>query len=81
MIYISCSAFNASADYYEDHDPFASEQGRESNDELEHGTVEESSTFFNYHTHMKRTPRVRWTKRDTELFYEVCLFYFVRKFP
>ncbi|KAK9071151.1 hypothetical protein SSX86_009719 [Deinandra increscens subsp. villosa] len=28
------------------------------------------ATYYNYRTHMKITPRVKWTKLDTELFYE-----------
>lgn len=72
-IFIWGSAANSSAHYDEDDGAFASEQGRESNDEQEHETVQESSTYFNYHTHMNKTPRGRWTKQDTELFYEVCL--------
>ncbi|XP_073299711.1 uncharacterized protein [Primulina huaijiensis] len=32
--------------------------------------VEESSICFNYQTYMDRTPIARWSKQDTELFYE-----------
>lgn len=33
--------------------------------------VEDSTVYFNYQTYMEKTPRVRWSKEDTELFYEV----------
>nr|GME10099.1 transcription factor TFIIIB component B'' isoform X1 [Ipomoea batatas] len=32
--------------------------------------VEDSTVYFNYQTYMEKTPRVRWSKEDTELFYE-----------
>ncbi|XP_073048803.1 uncharacterized protein [Primulina eburnea] len=32
--------------------------------------VEESGTYFNYQTYMDRTPITRWSKQDTELFYQ-----------
>lgn len=52
---------------------FASEQGQESNDEQEKIAIEDNGTYFNYHTGMKKTARGRWTNKETELFYEVCL--------
>lgn len=58
---------------YEDDDIFASEQEQEFNDEHENVAVQDSGTYFNYQSHMKKTPRGKWTKQDTELFYEVCL--------
>ncbi|KAI3789329.1 hypothetical protein L2E82_02122 [Cichorium intybus] len=30
----------------------------------------ENVTYYNYRTHMKITPRMKWSKQDTELFYE-----------
>ncbi|XP_021988023.2 transcription factor TFIIIB component B''-like [Helianthus annuus] len=30
----------------------------------------QNTTYYNYRTHMKITPRMKWTKQDTELFYE-----------
>ncbi|KAK1417494.1 hypothetical protein QVD17_26623 [Tagetes erecta] len=30
----------------------------------------ENATYYNYRTHMKITPRMKWTKVDTELFFE-----------
>uniref|UniRef100_A0A7N0T812 SANT domain-containing protein n=1 Tax=Kalanchoe fedtschenkoi TaxID=63787 RepID=A0A7N0T812_KALFE len=41
-------------DYYED-------------DNIE---VQESSSYFNYHSYMTKTPRASWSKLDTELFYQ-----------
>ncbi|XP_019181187.1 PREDICTED: transcription factor TFIIIB component B'' isoform X2 [Ipomoea nil] len=32
--------------------------------------VEDSTVYFNYQTYMEKTPRVRWSKEDTEVFYE-----------
>lgn len=34
------------------------------------GNAPENASNFNYHSHMKKTPRSRWSKQDTELFYE-----------
>ncbi|XP_035837277.1 uncharacterized protein LOC110891750 [Helianthus annuus] len=31
----------------------------------------QNTTYYNYQTHMKITPRMKWTKQDTELFYEL----------
>ncbi|XP_035834053.1 chaperone protein ClpB3, chloroplastic-like [Helianthus annuus] len=31
----------------------------------------QNTTYYNYRTHMKITPRMKWTKQDTELFYEL----------
>lgn len=36
--------------------------------------VERDSTMFNYHSHMNKTARVKWTKQDTELFYQVHFY-------
>lgn len=58
---------------YEDDDMIASEQDQEFNDEHENVAVQDNGTYFNYQSHMKKTPRGKWTKQDTELFYEVCL--------
>lgn len=53
------------------HDEDEASQGRDSADEYANSIVPETSTGFNYRTHMKITPRTRWSKQDTELFYEV----------
>ncbi|XP_022886533.1 uncharacterized protein LOC111402454 isoform X1 [Olea europaea var. sylvestris] len=60
---------NPSENYNED-EPFASERDGEYDREQESQRVEESNIYFNYQTYMDRTPRVRWSKQDTELFYE-----------
>lgn len=36
-------------------------------------TVQPALPLFNYHSHMIKTPTTRWSKQDTELFYEVFL--------
>ncbi|KAL9684694.1 hypothetical protein QQ045_022135 [Rhodiola kirilowii] len=36
----------------------------------ENVAVQESSSYFNYHSFMTKTPRVTWSKVDTELFYQ-----------
>lgn len=66
-----CSAGNSYAGYNED-ETFASEQGGLSDDQTI-PIVQESSTYTNYQTYMNKTPRSRWSKQDTELFYEVTL--------
>ncbi|KAH6782639.1 hypothetical protein C2S51_007932 [Perilla frutescens var. frutescens] len=34
------------------------------------GETEDTTEYFNYQSRMEKTPRVRWSKEDTELFYE-----------
>ncbi|KAA8544721.1 hypothetical protein F0562_019575 [Nyssa sinensis] len=63
------SAHNSFAQYNED-ETFTSEHGEGSNDEQTIPTVQESSTYYNYHSYMEKTPTARWSKQDTELFYE-----------
>ncbi|KAK1368077.1 Transcription factor TFIIIB component B [Heracleum sosnowskyi] len=64
------STTQPSTRYYEDDDMIASEQDQEFNDEHENVTVQDNGTYFNYQSHMKKTPRGKWTKQDTELFYQ-----------
>ncbi|MFS7979673.1 putative transcription factor MYB/SANT family [Helianthus anomalus] len=45
----------------------ASLSGANATDESESA---QNTTYYNYRTHMKITPRMKWTKQDTELFYE-----------
>ncbi|KAJ0744199.1 putative transcription factor MYB-related family [Helianthus annuus] len=45
----------------------ASLSGANATDECESA---QNTTYYNYRTHMKITPRMKWTKQDTELFYE-----------
>ncbi|GMJ12166.1 hypothetical protein HRI_004885800 [Hibiscus trionum] len=46
----------------------ASEQDQGFTDDQVSGSAK-STSYFNYQTHMDKTPRVRWSKQDTELFY------------
>lgn len=66
-----CSAGTSYAGY-DDDEIFASEHGGFSDDQTT-PIVQESSTYTNYQTYMNKTPRSRWSKQDTELFYEVNL--------
>ncbi|KAH7857924.1 hypothetical protein Vadar_017985 [Vaccinium darrowii] len=54
---------------YDDDEIFASEHGGFSDDQTT-PIIQESSTYTNYQTYMNKTPRSRWSKQDTELFYE-----------
>ncbi|KAK6145602.1 hypothetical protein DH2020_022422 [Rehmannia glutinosa] len=49
---------------------FISKQGLEYNDEQGSAMAEDTTVFFNYQTYMDKTPSTRWSKQDTELFYE-----------
>lgn len=70
----STTAANSSAHHYNEEEAFGWDQeGREYDDEQENPNAEESSTYFNYQSHMEKTRAVRWSKQDTELFYEVYL--------
>ncbi|XP_047974134.1 transcription factor TFIIIB component B'' [Salvia hispanica] len=40
------------------------------NNDEEDGAQVDTTEYFNYQSRMEKTPRVRWTKQDTELFYE-----------
>ncbi|KAK8532054.1 hypothetical protein V6N13_131401 [Hibiscus sabdariffa] len=46
----------------------ASEQDQGFTDDQVSGSAK-STSYFNYQTYMDKTPRVRWSKQDTELFY------------
>ncbi|KAK2984170.1 hypothetical protein RJ640_020580 [Escallonia rubra] len=73
------STANTSSHYNED-DAFASEEGRDPNDVEASPVIQEVSTVFNYQTYMDKTPIARWSKQDTELFYErreVCAYPYV----
>ena len=56
---------------YNGEETFASEQGRGSDDDQPSYEVQPSNPFINYQTFMDKTPSTRWSKQDTELFYEV----------
>uniref|UniRef100_A0A2N9J4E0 Uncharacterized protein n=1 Tax=Fagus sylvatica TaxID=28930 RepID=A0A2N9J4E0_FAGSY len=55
---------------YNGEETFASEQGRGSDDDQPSYEVQPSNPFINYQTFMDKTPSTRWSKQDTELFYE-----------
>ncbi|KAG8380620.1 hypothetical protein BUALT_Bualt06G0034600 [Buddleja alternifolia] len=57
------------SDPYNQDENLASEQDREYNDG-ETPMVEDSTIYFNYQTYMDKTPIARWSKQDTEVFYE-----------
>ncbi|XP_052189713.1 uncharacterized protein LOC127799588 isoform X2 [Diospyros lotus] len=61
-------ASNSFPDYDED-EAFAAEQGGSSSNQ-NNPTVQESTIFTNYQSFTNRTPRSRWSKQDTELFYK-----------
>uniref|UniRef100_F6I0M5 Myb-like domain-containing protein n=1 Tax=Vitis vinifera TaxID=29760 RepID=F6I0M5_VITVI len=68
---------NQSADDSYLHDSFdngwetgATEQARASNDDEENVRIQSSSHYINYQSYMDKTPTSRWSKSDTELFYE-----------
>ncbi|KAF7810128.1 Transcription factor TFIIIB component B'' [Senna tora] len=49
---------------------FGSEDGGGSNDDQASERVPLASTLFNYQSFMDKTPSGKWSKQDTELFYE-----------
>lgn len=48
-----------------------SEQGQYCDEEQASPKAQMGSTYVNYQTYMKKTPSTRWSKQETELFYEV----------
>ncbi|KAL2473999.1 uncharacterized protein Fot_49735 [Forsythia ovata] len=56
--------------HYNEDEAIASDQDGEYDRGQASPRVEESNIYFNYQTYMDRTPRIRWSKQDTELFYE-----------
>lgn len=57
--------------YNDGEESFASEQGRGTDDDETPDVVDMTSAYFNYQSFMDKTPRTRWSKGDTERFYEV----------
>lgn len=49
---------------------FASEQGQEYYEDQDGSAVQWNNRLFNYQTYMQKEPRARWSKPDTERFYE-----------
>ncbi|XP_030521991.1 uncharacterized protein LOC115735072 isoform X3 [Rhodamnia argentea] len=54
---------------HKDGERFPAEQGKGSTNEAS-TTAEPAPLLFNYQSFMEKTPRTRWSKQDTELFYE-----------
>ncbi|KAK6145574.1 hypothetical protein DH2020_022394 [Rehmannia glutinosa] len=61
-----------SSGLYNKDETFISKQGLEYNDEQGSALAEDTTVFFNYQTYMDKTPSTRWSKQDTELFYELA---------
>ncbi|XP_010274684.1 PREDICTED: uncharacterized protein LOC104609943 isoform X2 [Nelumbo nucifera] len=56
--------------FFDEQDPFTSAQGLNSDDDQANHTIQKNSFKLNYHSFMDRTPHGRWSKQDTELFYQ-----------
>lgn len=65
-----CSA-GASVSNYNEDETYPSDDGAEDNDHQIGSRAQDSSAYFNYQTYMDKTPSTRWSKQETELFYEV----------
>lgn len=55
---------------YDDEDLLASNEGLDLDDDQLNHRAETSSSKLNYHSFMNRTPSERWSKSETEMFYE-----------
>ncbi|CAK7329662.1 unnamed protein product [Dovyalis caffra] len=55
---------------HNEEDGFASEQDRTNDDDQTYVRAQPSSSLFNHQSFMDRAPNSRWSKQDTELFYE-----------
>lgn len=60
----------ASVSNYDEDETYASDEDGEANDHKKSPRAEDTTAYFNYQTYMDKTPRIRWSKQDTELFYE-----------
>lgn len=67
-----CSNGNTSG--FDNDGDFNYEEGRENNDEQGSPAMVDTTEYFNYQSHMDKTRTKRWSKLETESFYEVCLF-------
>ncbi|XP_062176701.1 uncharacterized protein LOC133881710 isoform X4 [Alnus glutinosa] len=65
----SYNSFNEESSYNRE-ETFASEQGRGSDDDQPNYEVQPNETLINYQSFMDKAPSTRWSKQDTELFYE-----------
>ena len=57
--------------YNDGEESLADEQGRGTDDDETPDVVDMTSAYFNYHSFMDKTSRTKWSKHDTERFYEV----------
>lgn len=71
VVLLLCSTRNSDYNYDQD-------SGTYNNDE-EDRAHKDTTEYFNYQSRMEKTPRVRWTKQDTELFYEVHFLFLAHK--
>ncbi|KAK4347657.1 hypothetical protein RND71_033996 [Anisodus tanguticus] len=60
----------ASVSNYDEDETYASDEDGEANDHQKSPRAEDTSAYFNYQTYMDKTPSTRWSKQDTQLFYE-----------
>ena len=63
-----CNVSNSLNPFDED-DAYAHGDG--STDEHDNSVVAQNATHYTYGTHMRKRQKMKWTKQDTELFYEV----------
>ncbi|XP_022938444.1 uncharacterized protein LOC111444681 isoform X1 [Cucurbita moschata] len=56
--------------YNDGEESLADEQGRGTDDDETPDVVDMTSAYFNYHSFMDKTSRTKWSKHDTERFYE-----------
>lgn len=66
----SYNSFNEESSYSRE-ETFASEQSRGSDDDQPNYEVQPNESLINYQSFMDKAPSTRWSKQDTELFYEV----------
>lgn len=59
--------------YNDGEENLASEQGKGTDDDEMPDVVDMTSAYFNYQSFMDKTPRTKWSKSDTERFYEVII--------
>ncbi|XP_014520701.1 uncharacterized protein LOC106777581 [Vigna radiata var. radiata] len=55
---------------YNEHEFSGSEDGEDPYDDQDNERIASTSVLYNYQTFMEKTPRGKWSKQDTELFYE-----------
>ncbi|KNA08636.1 hypothetical protein SOVF_160910, partial [Spinacia oleracea] len=56
--------------YYDDNETYGYDQDGETFDNPSTFEVQKDTGYFNYQSFMTKEPRMRWTKQDTELFYQ-----------